>query len=477
MLLLWAVTLLHFIDIYLFGNVTSPLSHRVKGVKMNTHKILSNNGYSLLDNYPEIARYAANLNVANKEELLNEVKAAYGVPNFDLPHEQAISYNVWGKDIVPDNALEQMDTVMRMPRVVGGALMPDAHKGYAMPIGGVAVLDNAISPSFVGYDIACRMTMSILDINPTTFMQHRDDIATIMQSVSAFGMGASFEGENKRDHSVMDNPLWDELAHVKQLKDLAWQQLGSSGGGNHFFDAMLGEVVQEVDWLPFPEGYKFVAIVTHSGSRGVGHKLATYYVKQAEKYTSRIAKNIPKGYEWLDLDTEMGQEYVAVMNLMGDYAQANHHLIHSHFSKESDIGILLQFENHHNFAWVEEGTKIIHRKGATPAGLNVPGIIPGTSGTPSYLVKGLGNSASFSSSSHGAGRPFSRTEAYRRHDQNKVNEKMGDDILTFGLNPDETFLAYKDIDEVMLAQQDLVTPVAKLLPKIVIMGGKSDDGD
>jgi tRNA-splicing ligase RtcB len=357
-------------------------------------------------------------------------------------------------------------------------MLPDAHPGYALCIGGVAALDRAISPSFVGYDIACRMTLTILDLSPEEFTSHRAELAKDMVAVSSFGKGSGFEGRERRDHPVMEDPLWNQLPQLRQLKPLAWQQLGSSGGGNHFFDAIIGQVTAPADWLPLEVGRNFVAIMTHSGSRGTGHKLATYYVKLAEQETAQVARGIPKGYEWLTLEADAGREYLHVMELMGRYAQANHHLIHNLFLKRTGLTGLARYENHHNFAWLNPDGTVIHRKGATPAATGQVGIIPGSSGTPSYLVEGLGNVASLESSSHGAGRPFSRSEAKRRHDEALFQQWMAEnDILHIGVSPDETLLAYKDIDRVMALQSDLVRPVARMLPAVVIMGGASDDGD
>jgi tRNA-splicing ligase RtcB len=451
---------------------------------MNTHKILSNAGYTERQDYGQIAREAAMLvkgNSLSEEELLAEIKSKFGeAPQKQRMFDKPQPFTMFGTPGIDFEyeAIEQMKRVLSIPVSINGAMMPDAHVGYGMPIGGVAALDNAVSPGFVGYDIACRMTLTIIDITPDDFMMHREQIANDMQAVSSFGKGSGFEGNERRTHPVMDDPLWQEMNHLKQLQPLAWQQLGSSGGGNHFFDAVIGEVVDDAEWLPLSVGDKFVAIITHSGSRGTGHKLATHYAKLAQKETRRIAKGVPSGYEWLDATTDAGREYLKVMDLMGRYAQANHHLIHQHFLKRSKLGKLAQYENHHNFAWVHPDGKIIHRKGATPASRGLVGIIPGTSGTPSYIVEGLGNKESLESSSHGAGRPFSRTEAKRRHDDEFVKNWMEEqDILSFGLAPDETLMAYKDIDHVMSLQSDLVRTVARMLPKVVIMGGKSDDGD
>lgn len=388
-----------------------------------------------------------------------------------IPH----FYRIWGAVgaglDVEWVAVEQMNIAMSLPVTVSGALMPDAHPGYAMPIGGVIALQNAVSPSFVGYDIACRMTMTILDISPAEFMEQREALADDMRAVTSFGVGAGWEEWERRTHPVMDEPLWKEPC-VGYLHVKACEQLGSSGGGNHFFDAVIGTVLKNTNWLPLEVGDRFVALITHSGSRGVGHDLADSYIRLAAKETRQVVTGIPSGYEWLDINSDAGREYLQVMGLMGRYAQANHQLIHDLFLKRTKLEQLARYENHHNFAWVQEDGRVIHRKGATPAGLGQVGIIPGSSGTPSYLVEGLGNPESLESSSHGAGRPCSRAEAKRNYDSDFVTEWMKkQNILSFGLAPDEALTAYKDIDRVMELQKDLVCPVAKMSPVVVIMGG------
>ncbi|MBN2048618.1 MAG: RtcB family protein [Anaerolineaceae bacterium] len=374
--------------------------------------------------------------------------------------------------------IEQIELAARIPPAVSAAIMPDGHPGYALPIGGVIALENAVSPSFVGYDIACRVTLSILDLSVKAFTARREEIAHVMSMVSSFGLGSGFRGNDRRDHPVMEDPLWRELPNLKKYHTLAWEQLGSSGGGNHFFDALVGEVTAEADWLPLSVGDRFVAIMTHSGSRGTGNKIAREYVNLAQMETHARAVGIPKGYEWFSLSTDAGREYWQVMQLMGRYAQANHHLIHDHFLRASGLYQIGRWENHHNFAF-KEGGLIIHRKGATPADKGRVGLIPGTSGTSSYLVEGLGNGKSLNSSSHGAGRPRSRTASKRQHDPTRFLRHMKQaDILHFGVEPDETFMAYKDIERVMALQEGvLVRSIARMEPKIVIMGGRSDDGD
>ncbi len=392
-------------------------------------------------------------------------------------------YGEIGRDIDLE-AYEQLEKACSLPVSISGALMPDAHVGYALPVGGVAALDNAVSPAFVGFDIACRMKMSILDIKPDVFEEERKSLAKILEGVTSFGVGSDFS-DGKRDHRVMDDPRWNEIKKAKELKDKAAKQLGSSGGGNHFADLMTGEVTEEKEWLPLRKGDKFVALLTHSGSRGTGYQIASHYKDLAEKKTQKKYKGISKNYAWLSLDDEDGAEYWEAMQLMGDYASANHELIHNHFSKGSGLRILQEYENHHNFAWKKMGSNgekmIIHRKGATPAEKGVVGIIPGSMGTSSYLAEGLGNEKALWSSAHGAGRTSSRTQAKKNHDVKAYREFLKEkDILTIGVAKDETYQCYKDIDRVMALQEGvLVNSVAKMNPRVVVMAGgrRSDDGD
>ena len=142
---------------------------------------------------------------------------------------------------------DQIKLAARLPVAVKAAVLPDGHPGYALPIGGVIALDNAVSPSFVGYDIACRMTLTLLDLSPQDFLRQRQEISSQMRAVSSFGLGSGFKGREMRDHAVMDNPLWEEIPVLHHFKPLAQDQLGSSGGGNHFFDALIGEVIAPAD--------------------------------------------------------------------------------------------------------------------------------------------------------------------------------------------------------------------------------------
>lgn len=441
---------------------------------MDTNKLLRSAGI----NDPAAFKFAAELaRQGNKEkEILEKTRESFNIVQKIKVNNKPLPYAVFGTygSDIPWNVVEQMNEVMRLPPTLKGALMPDAHYGYAMPIGGVVGMLNAVSPSFVGYDIACRMMVSFLDISPVEFLGAKFGLFEDMKDITRFGLGVKFDPPHQ--HEVMDSPLWDELPHLKNLKSLAASQLGTSGGGNHFFDALIGTVEAPNDWIPF--GHQFVAIMSHSGSRGVGHKMATYYQKLAKDQTQGLFTGIPKGYEWLNLESDAGHEYWNVMQLMGRYAQANHQLIHDSFLKKTGIESRGRIENHHNFAWAENGM-IVHRKGATPAAEGEVGIIPGSSGTASFLVEGLGNADSLNSSSHGAGRPFSRTEAKKRHDKEAFKKDWKEsDRLYDGIATDETYQAYKDIERIISIQDGvLVRVVARMMPEIVIMGGKADGGD
>jgi tRNA-splicing ligase RtcB len=457
---------------------------------MNTHQLLLNNGYSTDDpGFGDIAEKAHNLinnDGMDPQKALEKIDREYSRPEDKLTFSdepQPIKvYGEIGTDI-DQQAYDQLEKACRLPVAITGALLPDAHLGYALPVGGVVALKNAVSPAFVGFDIACRMKMSILNISVEAFEERRRKLVADLDEVTAFGLGANF-GFNAREHPVQDDPRWTQIERARELKEKADRQLGSSGSGNHFADLMTGTVQKEKDWLPLDKGERFVALVTHSGSRGTGHKLATHYKNIAEEHTQRISKGISKSYAWLDLDTEAGQEYWQAMQLMGDYASANHELIHKHFAKESGLDIVDSYENHHNFAWEKEvkGEKwIIHRKGATPAEEGVVGIIPGSMGTPSYLVEGKAGRDSLWSSAHGAGRISSRTQAKKDHDAEAYKKFVKEkDILTIRVAKDETYQSYKDIGRVMELQEgELVETVAEMKPRVVVMGGGrgSDDGD
>jgi tRNA-splicing ligase RtcB len=256
----------------------------------------------------------------------------------------------------------------------------------------------------------------------------------------------------------------------------AIRQLGTSGSGNHFVEFGVLEVPYRLENVP-PGIY--VALMSHSGSRGTGAAVCKKYSDIAKELHPELAGDeLTRNLGWLDLDTDAGREYWAAMNLMGDYAAANHDCIHTALSEYIGLKPLMQIENHHNFAWKEthNGREVIvHRKGATPAGPGVLGVIPGSMGTPAYVVRGLGNEASLHSASHGAGRVMSRKQANKTFNYREEIDKLaarGVHVISAGA--DEVCGVYKNIDDVMAAQDDLVERVARFSPKIVKMCGSGD---
>lgn len=380
-------------------------------------------------------------------------------------------YEIFGQHLIEENAIEQMDKVMSIPPARYGALMPDAHHGYGMPIGGVAVLQDAVSPGFVGYDIACRMKLTIFD-DMYSAVDVTEDWMYALQDSTRLGVGCHFDDADRRDHPIMEDPRITELGYDK---DRMHSQLGTSGAGNHFLDVVKGELYLEAGTCEDPYASKeFIGLLTHSGSRGPGHWTATKYIKLARAYVKELGVDIPKGgYEWLSTETDQGREYLMAMELMGDYAQANHNLIHQNFMAQLNLTAWRTYDNHHNYAWKVPGTtNYTHRKGATPAGEGVVGVIPGTSGSNSYLVRGLGNKASLHSAPHGAGRPFSRKEAKRQHDGENFRSHMAAEGIKYsGLAGDETVFAYKDIEAVIAASSELCKVIGMMKPLMVLMAG------
>ena len=382
-----------------------------------------------------------------------------------VPRAEPAPWRQWGSDLEP-SSVDQLRRACELPVAVAGALMPDAHQGYGLPIGGVLATDNAVIPYAVGVDIACRMKLTVLDLPVSAIAGQRDRLVNAIEAETRFGVGVEFR--KRRQHAVLDEN-WSVTPVTAGLKDKAWGQLGTSGSGNHFVE--FGTLTLDRDDLGLKAG-EYLALLSHSGSRGTGAGVAEHYSKLAMSLHPELPKELIH-LAWLDLDSEAGQEYWLAMELMGRYAAANHELIHRYVAKHLGVDVLLDIENHHNFAWKEThlGRQVIvHRKGATPAGAGVLGIIPGSMGTAGYVVRGRGQPESLNSASHGAGRKMSRTAAkaqFTWHDAKKFLAEHHVDLISAGL--DEVPMAYKDIETVMAAQADLVERVARFNPRLVKM--------
>jgi tRNA-splicing ligase RtcB len=389
-------------------------------------------------------------------------------------------YRRYGEAYIEDGARKQMDTAMQLPVTLDGALMPDAHQGYGLPIGGVLAVDNAVIPYGVGMDIGCRMALSVFDLPPQYLEQRTQELKKLLHNHTRFGAKEVFK--NPADDPVLDRPEFKEIAVVRGKREAAINQLGSSGSGNHFVEWGVVDITTENNDLELPVG-QYLGLLSHSGSRGLGAAIAQHYTKVA---MSKCPLPPEARYlAWLGLDTQEGQEYWRAMNLAGDYASACHHDIHRRLSLALGEKAVAKVENHHNFAWKEtlpNGREaVVHRKGATPAGKGVLGVIPGSMTAPGFIVRGRGEQDAIQSASHGAGRRMSRTEAKKNISEGDLRRHLRDQgIELIGGGLDEAPMAYKDIHQVMAHQHDLVDVLGSFRPRIVRMdaggGGKSKYG-
>jgi tRNA-splicing ligase RtcB (3'-phosphate/5'-hydroxy nucleic acid ligase) len=407
------------------------------------------------------------------DEQLSAIAACFIEQKTDEPAEQQLRSKpvdlvIYGAQYVDHAAIDQLRAAARLPISVSAALMPDAHSGYGLPIGGVLATENAVIPYGVGVDIGCRMCLTVYDMHAHELKRKHKQLETALLKHTYFGSGR--EHSKPREHEVIDRPEFGEYALLRKLHAKAAKQLGTSGSGNHFVE--FGEVEITADW---PErnlkAGKYIGLLSHSGSRGLGAAVAGHYTEVAKQWC-RLPRQM-QHLAWLPMDWFEGQAYWAAMNLAGDYAAACHDVIHESITREIDLQPLAVIENHHNFAWkeVHDGREVIvHRKGATPAAKDEAGIIPGSMTAPGFIIRGLGDKASLHSASHGAGRLMSRSrakESITKSAMDKLLQQHG--VTLFGGGLDEAPQAYKDINEVMNAQQSLVEIVGKFQPRIVRM--------
>ena len=394
--------------------------------------------------------------------------------------DEPLPYHAWGEAGVDDAARLQMETALRLPVATGGALMADAHVGYGLPIGGVLAVREAVIPWAVGLDIACRLRLSVFELSSHVLGQKKNELKRAIDEETFFGAGVRHDVRSS--HEVLDDPAWGATRFLRGLKDTARVQLGTSGSGNHFVEFGAFTVPEDLDaekarlLAPLEAGRSYLALLSHSGSRGVGNKIATRYSKMAEELRSGLEGEAKK-LAWLELSSEEGQEYWLSMRLAGRFAAANHAVIHERIAGRIGAEAAFVTEHHHNFAFTEQWRgeeMIVHRKGATPAGSGELGIVPGTMADSGYLTVGLGVEDSVNSASHGAGRRMSRTRAFKELDRTAWREDLQKKGITLlGGALDEAPAAYKDVSRVMAAQADLVEAIGEFSPRIVRMDAGS----
>lgn len=372
-------------------------------------------------------------------------------------------------------AIEQAMRIAEHPWLIGNVcLMPDTHEGYGMPIGGVVALDNAVCPNMVGVDIGCGMLAVKTSLTDITIEQ----LKAILGGSAEYRGGiraripVGFNHHNKdQDHPLFNVPVWDETIICREEKESARRQIGTLGGGNHFIEIQRGD-----------DGHIWFMI--HSGSRNLGYKVAKYYNEKAKsqcllwKHDQIVRDDLAV----LPKDTVDFDNYLKEMELCLEFAYANREMMAKVIKEEfirvcGDVSFLEEINIHHNYASLEhhyDRNVWVHRKGATLARESTIGIIPGSQGTSSYIVKGKGNTVSLCSCSHGAGRKMSRKKAQENLDlaeeQRKLNEKNILHDMRYQSDLDEASSAYKDIDVVMEEQKDLVEILVKLNPLAVVKG-------
>jgi tRNA-splicing ligase RtcB (3'-phosphate/5'-hydroxy nucleic acid ligase) len=358
-------------------------------------------------------------------------------------------------DDIEEGALDQAKNLANLPFIFKHvAIMPDSHQGYGMPIGGVLATKGVIIPNAVGVDIGCGMSAVRLD---TDMIELPNFIELIKQLVP---VGFSRHQKKQEWHGFNDAP---DIPIIQQELEAAHYQLGTLGGGNHFIEIQKGS-----------DGY--IWIMLHSGSRNFGLKIANEYHKKAKQMCEKWVSDIPTlDLAFLPMDTAEGREYFEAMNYALRFARENRKLMMQNVLSLIPYKGLDGVNIHHNYAAYENHFNtnvIVHRKGATKATEGLKGIIPGSQGTKSYIVEGLGNPDSFMSCSHGAGRKMGRKQAQRElsfEDEAKKMEGIIHSVKSVD-DLDEAPGAYKDIDVVMDNQKDLVKISVELTPLAVIKG-------
>jgi tRNA-splicing ligase RtcB len=383
---------------------------------------------------------------------------------------ERIPIKLW-LDEIDDNTLFQVKNLANLPFAFKHiALMPDAHTGYGMPIGGVMAADNVVVPNAVGVDIGCGIcaVKTDLKLNPDIQRRLKDIVRDIEERVP---VGFKHHKMAQYETLMPKGYKFGSMEVVRSEYGSALRQLGTLGGGNHFIEIQKDK-----------EDYIWIMI--HSGSRNIGKQVADHYNKIAKKLNKQWNSPVPPKADlaYLPFTTEEAHRYFEEMNYCVDFALANRKLmlkrvqeVMADYFPNIKFGEIINIA--HNYAkWEKHFGKdvVVHRKGATSAHKGELGIIPGSQGTKSYIVEGLGNPESFSSCSHGAGRLMGRNEAIRRLSFEEEVRKLNKSGILHSIRThrdlDEAPSAYKNIQQVMLDQDDLVKIVTELSPLAVIKG-------
>jgi tRNA-splicing ligase RtcB len=383
---------------------------------------------------------------------------------------EKLSIKLW-LDEPEENALKQAINLANLPFAFNHiCLMPDTHAGYGMPIGGVMATQNVIVPNAVGVDIGCGMCA--IKTNIKTEGLERKQLTQIMSGIRELIPLGFDHHKSKQDESLMPQGYnIDEMVIVKKEYNAALKQIGTLGGGNHFIELQRSDD-------------NFLWLMVHSGSRNFGLQAAEYYNKKAEKLNETYYSSITSDKElaFLPFETNEAHIYYKEMKYCTEFALANRKLMmeriqHVVSSVFSNVEYEPMINIAHNYATFEthfDNKVIVHRKGATSAKLGEIGIIPGSQGTKSYIVEGLGNTESFMSCSHGAGRLMSRTAAVKDLDLENEKRKLDElgiiHSIRIQADLEEASSAYKDIQQVMEFQKDLVKIKVELTPLAVIKG-------
>lgn len=368
------------------------------------------------------------------------------------------------KTLIPLEKLEyeaqqQIYNALNLDFLVKLAIMPDCHTGYTLPIGGVALLDGVISPVYVGYDIGCGMCNVILPVKARELLKTKKIKTKILNEIyDIIPVGLAIERRNPVDYFEFKSASSNKDLNKKVNKKL-YNQLGTLGSGNHFIE--IGE-----------DFFGDVVITIHSGSRNIGWSIAQYYMNLSKL----VDVDLPSGF--LSLYSEYGQQYLHDLNFALNYALENRKtmmwevlMILGLSTSQAYEAMNNMVNENHNHAVVTDN-HVLHRKGATPAEKDQIGIIPGSMKAGVYITKGLGNEDYLKSASHGAGRKMSRKKAKEKIDLNYVKKQMKGIVAKIDKNIlDEAPDAYKDLEEVINMQEDIVIKTINFIKPLINVKG------